>query len=152
MTQPDQLRDHDGHPDAEAIADTYWPPDGPHSRESVTAAAATIDRLTRYLARATSPWARPPALRYGSDLYALIGELRSALGTLDQVFAQASERAGQLVDDPTLYDDRRDGHEAADTARDTQGALDAARVALGALAEKIADAHQAAGHLGHKNP
>lgn len=134
--------------DAGALVGTFWHRDGPHSPDSVASAALGVDQLFHYLARATAPWAGANLPR-GSDVYRLVGELRSALGHLDQVLDQTSIRAGELADDPTLYDDRRDGRDPADTAREMQGALDTARVALGPLLDALGAAHAAAGHLGH---
>ncbi|GAA4554773.1 hypothetical protein GCM10023175_53490 [Pseudonocardia xishanensis] len=143
---PDELLDDEGHPDASAIIGKFWHRDGPHTPESVRSAALAIDELTHYLARAT--WRRH-VLPSGPALYEFVGELRSAIGRLDQVLDQAARHAGALVDDPTLYDDRRDGRDPAQTAREVQGGLDAARVVLGPVAEALGQTHSASGHLGH---
>jgi hypothetical protein len=45
-----------------------------------------------------------------ADLYQLLGELHSTAGSLDQVLAQAATAATRLGADPTVYDDRCDGH------------------------------------------
>lgn len=137
--------------DPEALIGTFWHPDGPYSRDLVATAADAMDRLAHYLARATAPWVGG-RLPHGSDVYRLVGELRSALGRLDQVLDQTSRRAEELAADPTLYDDRdrdRAQRDPADTARELQGALDAARVALGPLMDALGAAHSASGHLGH---
>lgn len=129
--------------DAEKVIHTFWYPDGPHSSDTIVSAAAAIDYLTHYLARATF---RGPTK--GPRLYRVVGELSSAVGRLDQVLDQLSRHAGNLATDRTLYDDRRD-RPASVTAGDLQGALDAARVALGPLAAAFRAAHSASGHLGH---
>lgn len=150
MTATDPYLDEDGAPDAHVLIGDYWPADGPHSRESVAAAALGIDKLAHYLARATAPWgAGPQVLAQGGDLYRLVGELRSAIGRLDQVLDQAAQRAGHLTEDPTLYDDRRDGRDPAATARELEGALSHARLDVGTLSTSLSAAHSAAAHLGH---
>lgn len=131
MTTSDPYLDESGAPDAHVLIGDYWPADGPHSRESVAAAALGVDELAHYLARATAPWgAGPGVLRYGPDVYRVIGELRSAMGRLDQVLDQIAQRAAALADDPTLYDDRRDGTDPDATARLAAAALTDARKAL----------------------
>lgn len=151
MTAPrtTELLDDDGHPDAPAIISTFWHRDGPHTAAQVAAAALAVDELTHYLARAT--WCRT-SMPAGSDMCRIISELRSALGHLDQVFDQMSRHAGTLADDPTLYDDRHDGRDPADTAREMQGGLAAARLTLGPLVAATAAAHNTSSHLGHDHP
>ncbi len=134
--------------DVEGIIHAHWHPDGPHTPESVRAAGAAIDELSRYLARATAPWVQGLELR-GADLYHLIGELRSAAGKVDQVLDQLAGRAEQLADDPTLYDDRRDDHLAADTVHEAWTHLTATRGALTHVIGHLDHAHSAASHLGH---
>lgn len=131
---------------AEALIATFWHRDGPHSADSVVSAALAMDELAHYLARATFS---SKVLPQGGDMYRLISELRSALGRLDQVFAQMSTRAEQIAHDETLYDDRRDGRDPADTAFEVQGGLDGARPPLGQLLAALGQAHNASGHLGH---
>lgn len=133
----------------EALIATFWHRDGPHSADSVASAALAIDELTHYLARATL---HSDVLPQGGDLYRVVSELRSALSRLDQVLDQMSTRAEQIAHDPTLYDDRRDGRDPADTAYEAQGGLDAARPALGQLLAALGQAHNASGHLGHDLP
>lgn len=132
-------------PNVEAIIGTWWHRDGPHSGDRIEAAGLASDELAHYLARATLHADQLPAPR----VYRLVGELRSALDWLDQVLDQLSTRAAQLADDPTLYDDRGRGVDAADTAFEVQGGLDAARPALGQLLAALAQALNASGHLGH---
>lgn len=142
------LLDVDGGPDVHAILAEFWHPDGPHSPDSVASAALAIDELTRYLARATIP--ASTTLPHAGDVYRLVSELRSALGRLDQVLEQTSRRMAAITADGGIYDDRRDGRDPADTAREAQGGLDAARVALGPVLDALGAAHRASGHLGHR--
>lgn len=137
----------DGDPDVDAIIAEFWHPDGPHSPKSVASAALAIDELTRYLARATI---HASTLPHASDVYRLVSELRSALGRLDQVLEQTSQRVAAITADGGIYDDRRGDRGPADTARQAQGGLDAARVALGPVLDALGGARRASGHLGHE--
>jgi hypothetical protein len=132
-----------GGPNVEAIIGTWWHRDGPHDPDRVAAAALAVDELTHYLARATQ------GSMSGPRLYRLVGELRSAVARLDQVFMQMSGHAAALADDPTMYDDRGRGHDPAATAREAQGGLDAALIPLGEVNAALGQAHRASGHLGH---
>ena len=135
--------------DVEALIGTFWHRDGPHDAESIKTAALGVDELLHYLARATAPW-EGNTLPNASDLYRVVGELRSGLGRLEQVLDQLFDRAGKLAEDPSLYDDRRsEVYPAGMTALAMQRALDTARAALVPLQTGLSDAHRAAGHLGH---
>ncbi|MGD9530403.1 MAG: hypothetical protein AB7L91_17985 [Dehalococcoidia bacterium] len=137
----------DGQSDPAAAIAQHWPPDGPHTTEAVRSAAEAFAEIARYLARSTM---RPDAFPHAGDVYAVLAELRSGIGRLDQTLAQVSSHTAAFADDPALYDDRGPAHDPARAVREVQGGLDAARVALGPVLAALDSAHSSAGHLGHR--
>lgn len=147
---PEFLNRWDPGVDVEALVGTFWNIDGPHSPERTASAALAVDQLTRYLAHATFPGRGAVTLPHGGDVYRQVGEWRSTIGRLQQVLEQLARRAGELAEDPTLYDDRRGDHRPAVTALEAQAALEEARQTLAPLDRALGAAHNASGHLGHQ--
>lgn len=143
-TTPPIRRPVGGAPDAHEIVEEFWPYDGPHTPERVTAAAAAIAGLARYLANATQ---RRDALD-APDLSAVIGHLAAAAPSLAQVLRQFDRIAAVLADDPALYDD--DGSDARATAFELGDACRDAALAAGHLGEDLDAVHQLAARLGHR--
>jgi hypothetical protein len=77
-------------------------PDGPHSPERTAEAAGIFDACSRYLVYATMGSA--PGLDYPAEMYALLGELYSATGRMQQMTGQLAawlrreQEAGKLGD------------------------------------------------------
>lgn len=121
--------------------DRRWHYDGPHTDDTVTDAAAAIERLVRYMANATY---RP--IDMGPAVHRTLSHLDSALYMLDQVLRQIGQGvAGPLADDETLYDDRRD-RPGVDTALDVAEAIEEGRQGI---SSRLTQAAQLASHLGH---
>jgi hypothetical protein len=127
------------------VVQQHWPYDGPHSDATMASAAQAIAELVRYLNNAA--WS---VKLDGPGLYSVLSPLAGGLLSLDQLLGQLHAAAHSLVDDPTLYDDRRD-RPGEHTAVDVADAIGDARVhqefRLG-----IQTAAQYACHLGHDAP
>lgn len=130
------------------IVERHWPYDGPHSSGTVESAAEVIAGLVRYMNNAT--W--NPQRLSAPGLYRVLSSLNSAVWGLDQLLNQLGAVVGALIEDPTLYDDRRD-RPGADTARDVLAALITARDALADRPRRWIDqSAQLASRLGHDTP
>jgi hypothetical protein len=119
--------------------------DGPHTAESVTAAARALAALVRHLNNATRD---PATLPYAGHVYDVLGSLSEAAAGLDQLTDQLTTATDRHAADPTLYDDRRD-RPGRDTAHALIAALYQARLAAGGLAHHLGQAQGAASHLAH---
>jgi hypothetical protein len=128
------------------IADRYRL-DGPHTPESVTAAAADIQHLVHYLTRATR---HRHTLAHPADAAKVIGALDEAVSMLPQLFNQAANAAGRWVDLPGLCDDR--GGDPAVVVADAKAHLNAARDRAQRLGDPLTAAHQAVLRLGVETP
>lgn len=129
------------------VVEMYWPFAGPHSDDTVRGASTATDRLMRYMASAT--W---QPLGSGTVLYQVLSNLSDVVRNLDQVLRQLGEiTAGKLVNDESLFDDRRDRAGAA-TVTEVSAALALARGALEPAALRLRSAAQAACHFGHNVP
>jgi len=146
----DPLRDAEGEPIAEAIVETYWPYDGPHTDERVGEALRAAAALVRYANNATQGYrygSRPP---WGPLLGSLAGSLSSVVHGLDQTLDQLSDGARRLAEDPTLYDDRRPSEQGRPTALDLAAALRGLQQDLRRLRSGVDRANSLASRLGHR--
>lgn len=76
---------------------SLFPLDGPHSRESVTAAARSVGELVRYLNHATQEVELTPP-----ELAQVVAELGRAVGMLPQLLSQLGGQVRQVRDHPRL--------------------------------------------------
>lgn len=132
--------------DGEAWVARYWSADGPHTDDQVTAAAAAIAELTRYLNHATRS---PDVLALAPTLDAVVGQLATAAAGWDQLLQQLAGAATRHSHDPALYDDRRD-RPAAEAALAAAVALENARAGAAALTDALELARTQSSHLGHE--
>ncbi len=140
--------------DATDIIDKYWPTQGPHTADSVAAAAAASRELMRYLAHATLGGSALDALPYASDAYPVAGGLANAAHSQEQVLQQMAAWAGGVSRRADL---RHDGAASAAESRDRAcvTALEAAEYLSEAatkateLARLLDQAQSALGHLYH---
>lgn len=131
----------------ERLIDAAWPFDGPHTADSVEAAAVALGRLVRYLNNATG-YSR--SLPDAATAYRVTSNLASVAGLLPQLLDQLARFMEQQVNDPSLYDDRRnENHPAHRTALAVSAALGEARRAAGSMGAALALAASAASHLGN---
>jgi hypothetical protein len=131
----------------EWLVDSVWPFDGPHSADSVEAAAVALGRLVRYLNNATG-YSR--SLPYAATAYRVTSNLASMAGLLPQLLDQLAQFMEQQAGDPSLYDDRRNGNYPAHrTALAVSAALGEARRAAGSMGAVMERAASAASHLGN---
>lgn len=122
--------------------------DGPHTEDTIRAAAAGIVTLVRYLNAATTS----PACESGPVVADVLADLATASRGLDQALSQLARAAARLADDPTLYDDRGSDHDTADTTETVADATAEARVRLAAVTSALRDAAEEASHLGYTLP
>jgi hypothetical protein len=122
--------------------------DGPHTEDTIRAAAAGIVTLVRYLNAATTS----PACESGPVVADVLADLATASRGLDQTTRQLASAVACLADDSTLYDDRGADHDPADTTESAADATAEARVRLAAVAAALRDAASEAAHLGHRLP
>lgn len=142
------MSDQDNRPSSDEIVEQFWPYDGPHSSDTVTLAAQVMAGLVQYMDNAT----KNPQRLSGPALYRVLSSLKVAVYGLDQLLDQLGAVAGALMQDTTLYDDRRD-RPGEDTARGVMGALISARFALADHPRRwVEQAAQLAYHLGHDTP
>lgn len=130
------------------VVDRYWPYDGPHTPETVTAAAQALSGLVRYLNNATR---RRDTLPDAATVHGVVSELGIVVSRLPQLLAQLEGAADRMAADPSLYDDRRD-RPATRTARELAGELAAAQVSVGPLAVRLAEAANRSARLGNEDP
>lgn len=123
--------------------DTLYPYDGPHTPETVRAAAEDVSALVRYLARATRDG---DSVRQLPDLAQIVGYLSGAIGDLPQVFMHLSEHARRISMWSDVYDDR--GGDPAVVARDLDQHLRTAGHSATVAAGILSAAHEAASRLG----
>lgn len=133
--------------DAYDLVEQYFPFDGPHSDETVEAAATAVGRLVRYLNNATWPYRGHVAS--GPCLYRVTSQVASAAHGLRQLLEQLRDTAVELADNATMYDDRRD-RPARGTVVEAASHLDSALQALGPLTTALDRATTLACHLGHE--
>lgn len=131
------------------VVDEHLPYDGPHSRDSVIDAARMMAYSLRYLNNATQH--TTTTLYWGNTVHAILGSVNAALHGLDQLFDQLGTALDQLAADPTLYDDRRQGHSGAETARDTARMLAEAKHALKVPRARVEQAFSQSSHLGNED-
>lgn len=122
--------------------------DGPHTEDTIRAAAAGIVTLVRYLNAATTS----PACESGPVVASVLADLGAAGRGLDQALIQLARAAARLADDPTLYDDRGADHDTAATTETVADATAEARVRLAAVTAALRDAAREASHLGYTLP
>lgn len=122
--------------------------DGPHTEDTIRAAAAGIVTLVRYLNAAT----QSPACESGPVVASVLADLGAAGRGLDQTLIQLARAAARLADDPTLYDDRGADHDTADTTETVADATAEARLRLAAVTSVLRDAASEASHLGYTLP
>lgn len=137
--------------DTRDLIEDHFPFDGPHTPDSVAAAASCVDDLTRYLANATWPYKqvtkRAPRLR------PVVAQLSNGLGHLPQVFQQIAAALDNIADDPSLFDDRRSAaFPGADTARAAADELRLAAQQTELLRSRLSAAGSHLWHLGHDTP
>lgn len=123
--------------------------DGPHTEDTIRAAAAGIVTLVRYLNAATTT---SPACESGPVVASVLADLATASRGLDQTLIQLARAAARLADDPTLYDDRGADHDTAVTTETVADATAEARVRLAAVTAALRDAAREASHLGYTLP
>lgn len=137
------MSDQDAIPDE--IVERYWPYDGPHSEKKLELAAKVIDGLVRYMNNAL--WSVSPN---GPSTYRVLSGLNSAVYGLDQLFEQLGRSVGRLIEDPTMYDDRRD-RPAPQTALELEASVLQAKRHLEPLRGEMDYAARTASHLGHES-
>lgn len=94
--------------DGRELVGKHWPYDGPHSPDSVAEAARAMSELATYLGNATGPGNGQHTLRYGSQVYRVLGALKGALYSLGQVLDQLAVAENRIGEDPlTYHEDRR---------------------------------------------
>lgn len=120
------------------------PYDGPHSGETVAAAAAALPPLVRYLNNATRS---PAGLPYAATVDRVVAGLESVAMGLDQLLGQLVEHTERHAADPTLYDDRH-GREGRQTALRAAESLTQARGAADVLSAKLQAVRALTAHLG----
>ena len=129
------------------VVDRLWPYDGPHTPETVAAAARAVSGLVRYLNNATRQSAVPDA----PSVHRVLAEVETAVFRLPQLLSQLQSAAERLVFNPTLYDDREDrvaANTAAELAENLRFACTDARV----LGIQLNTAAQCSVHLGNEDP
>ncbi|MBL1079478.1 hypothetical protein JK358_34240 [Nocardia sp. 2] len=114
-----------------------WPTDGPHTPESMIAAANAIDDLWRYLAHATR--GTSDACEQPADVYLAVGALMTSARSAMQALAQLANWAADLQDDDGLI------HDAA--RNDQERAIAAAAAAGNWLFDGSCDMNHLAQHL-----
>lgn len=126
-----------------------WPYDGPHSTESVTAAARAISALTRYINNATS---RTGQYRYMPKAAIVVGSLAEATYGFDQLLDQMSTAIAQHIDAGDLYDDHcpRDPFAGAARADVARQQTEQARTAAIALAMRLSELSSTMNAIGHR--
>jgi hypothetical protein len=82
------------------------PYDGPHSRDSVIAAADGMAYLVRYLNNATQPVTARHTLAWSNTIDEVVSRIKAAVYGMDQLFDQLGAAARAAAKDPTLYDAR----------------------------------------------
>lgn len=128
------------------VVEQRWPYDGPHSDDTVSDAAQALPALVRYLNNATQ---YPATMAWAATTYRTASGVASTIHLMDQLLRQLAGAMDRQVDDPTLYDDRRD-RPGADTAIETSMDLHAAREALAVVARHLDAAVSHAVHLGNE--
>lgn len=132
--------------------DSYFPYDGPHSRETVMDAARALPALVRYLNNATGGSNGRRTLEWAVTSYEVLEPVASMAGGLDQLLEQiASDLADKATDDDTLYDNRRSADfPASRTAMEADNAIRDAMHRLGQAAECLRQAAGLASRLGNE--
>lgn len=125
-----------------------WPFDGPHDDDTVSDAAAALPALVRYLNNATQ---YRSTMTWAATTYRTVSGVASAIHGLDQLLRQLVTAMEQQVDDPTLYDDRRD-RPGAQAAIAVAIELEAVRATLQTAAGQLDVATSHAVHLGNEEP
>lgn len=130
----------------EAVVEEYWPYDGPHTADTVIAAADAVAQLTRYLNNATRGTDIP-----APDLYEATSHLTAAADGLDQLCGEFATHARRHMQNRALRheDYREDSIQARATAADAAAAFDAARPAVANLRAHLARAQDTLSHLYH---
>lgn len=136
MTLPDQHLT-----DPTEFVRRHWSSDGPHTPESITSAATTIEELTRYLAHATHGDLDVPTL------YAVTGALAHATQISEQVLTQLADSCAELSgrDDLRSDDINTSPSGAALIAADELGVE--AKRDVGSLRKRLDQAQQQLGRL-----
>lgn len=126
-----------------------YPFDGPHTPDTVKAAASDVADLVRYLANATR---RGDSLNDPADLALVVGRLNAALAGLPQILDQLAAHAARYATRRGLYDSH--GDNPAGVAGDANLRLRAAARVLPIAVKELAAAHEAVSRLGidERNP
>ena len=127
--------------DEQALA--LFPPDGPHTPDTVRAATRAVAELVRYLNHATRT---SQGFGEPSDLGHVLGDLEAAIERLPQLVRQLATVADRLADTPGIGSDR-----PGETGRECAGALSAelfeAHAPILAAGRAVEAAHQYASRL-----
>ncbi len=122
--------------------------DGPHTPESVAAAARALPALVRHLVNATNPANSETTLPYASHVHQMLAALTEAALRLHPLIDHLTDTTARHSADPSLTDDRRDRPGSA-TAEHVLAALRAAQGEAHRLARHLDAARESAAHLGH---
>ncbi|MCU1646406.1 MAG: hypothetical protein JWN03_6681 [Nocardia sp.] len=131
------------------IVNALWPMDGPHTAESVIAAADTIEDLWRYLAHATRR-SDSGALAAPADVYVSLSRLVTSVRSAEQVFSQLARWADRLQNKTRLaHDGERSGDHwlAINAAAEAAGWLSKARAVTELLGRNLDQANSSLSHL-----
>ncbi|PXY16496.1 hypothetical protein BAY59_38450 (plasmid) [Prauserella coralliicola] len=144
------------------VIEEHLPYDGPHSRDTVIAAAHGVSYLIRYLNNATQSGTARHTLAWANTIDATVSSVKAAVYGMDQLLEQLSAAAAAAAEDPTLYDAQsaaaERAAEGARVARELAARLDEMRSAVvtwegfrcvGGLARQLEDAHSLSARLGN---
>lgn len=136
------------HKNPERLIDSTWPFDGPHTEDSVEAAAVALGRLVRYLNNATG---YSKSLPYVGTAYRVTSSVAHMAGLLPQLLNQLAQLMEQQANDPSLYDDRRNerAYPAVLTADRVAAELHGATQTVATLGHQLQRAANMASHLGN---
>lgn len=124
------------------VADVYRY-DGPHTPDTVKAAARDVADLVGYLANATGTVDLDPP-----DLARIVDEIRTAVSELPQLLTHLADKARRYTTVDGLYDNQGgDAHALADLLN-----LHLLAAAHGMPSQMLATAHEAASRLGTNQP
>jgi hypothetical protein len=123
--------------------DDAFPPDGPHTADSVRDAARTVNMVVTYLSYAT---AHPGTVGDPTNLAIVVGDLHQVAVKLSQVLHQLAGAADRYTTMSGLSDDHG-GHPVV-TAREVDVRLREAAGAALKLVDPLGAAREAAAHLG----
>ena len=127
------------------LVERHWPYDGPYSDELTTGAALMIGRLGRYLNNATG---KRDGMPHAAAAGRVLAELHAAVAGYEQLLRQlAGFLDREAINNPTLYDDRRD-RPGAVTAQAAAVRVRACAPSMQAVADVLQEAAGLASHVG----